>query len=431
MGCFTSVLSASTTSSGPPMRRKTRESLVSQMSIFSLQDSLPPPPPPSSITTTSGSRKSTHHRSYQPNPGKLLAGLTQIAQQTTSRISSSGSIFPVEPEIHDSSDQWNQSIVDVGGHRVSRQSTIDDPSILSITSYPLSMVSSETESKLKASRTFDPNCRLCQRSGRSEPGYERKRRQQNRPVKTAPHIVSLPDRKAKIKAKPNVEQQMSLKKQSSLSRLSLTSANWFDSLLRHKSFLHAKSSLFGDTDTDTRPPFLLQEITDHRNGINCLEVSEDYSLLVSGGEDCTLRLWSTFSTPCECIGVLVGHRGYITCCTIYKYLVISGSADNSLRVWRIEDSACVATLTGHTAFINRCVCYGPLLLSSSFDNTVRIWTLTDQLTIVHHAKESEEEDQSEVDWTAESSQIAANIVYRKKIRTNFGSCLYVFQVRNR
>lgn len=61
-------------------------------------------------------------------------------------------------------------------------------------------------------------------------------------------------------------------------------------------------------NSDEKPPFLIQTIEDHKLGVNCLDISEDRSLLVSGGEDCIARLWSTLSNPCECIGILSGHE---------------------------------------------------------------------------------------------------------------------------
>lgn len=158
--------------------------------------------------------------------------------------------------------------------------------------------------------------------------------------------------------------------------------------------------------------YLLQEMADHSTGVNCLALSEDLSLLVSGGEDGLLRLWSTFSSPCECIGILSGHKDYITCCIVYRYLVISGSADCTLKVWRIDDGQCLMTLEGHEAFINRCCIFGSILLSSSFDNTVRVWTLSDQLTIIKN------DDNANV----------ANLVNRIKMQTSFGQCLYVLKV---
>ena len=226
-------------------------------------------------------------------------------------------------------------------------------------------------------------------------------------------------------------------------------SNRFESLLRHRSFLKTAASTMSHLGVHSRKGSkvsaigkssgkVIQTISDHSNGVNCLELSEDRSLLVSGGEDGVLRLWSTFSTPCECIGVLVGHEDYITCCTIYRLMVISGSADRTLKLWSIEDGNCLMTLLGHTAFINRALCVGTLLLSSSFDGTVRIWALTERLTMIQNFKneigaslEFEEEDQkSEQDEVLEKLKIKKNInlVQRQIVKTTFGGCLHILKV---
>lgn len=208
---------------------------------------------------------------------------------------------------------------------------------------------------------------------------------------------------------------------------------------------------------------LMQEINEHEGGVNCLELSEDRSLLVSGGEDGVVRMWSTFSTPCECIGILTGHTGYITCVNVYRYLVVSGSADKTLRIWSIETSNCLAVLRGHDAFINKCTCFGPVLLSGSFDASARVWSLANKLTIARYAinadgiskfNQEEEEDEDEDDLTvlqdgsdegfnfnqAEQElkklirkkrglmRAQADIVTHHQVDTDFGQCLHVLKV---
>ena len=54
---------------------------------------------------------------------------------------------------------------------------------------------------------------------------------------------------------------------------------------------------------------LMQEIRDHKGGINFMVLSDDGSLLVTGSDDRTARMWSTLSNPTECLGVLEGHDG--------------------------------------------------------------------------------------------------------------------------
>ena len=48
----------------------------------------------------------------------------------------------------------------------------------------------------------------------------------------------------------------------------------------------------------------LQTCTGHEAGINCMALADDESLLVTGSEDKTARLWTTKTKNCECIGVL-------------------------------------------------------------------------------------------------------------------------------
>ena len=43
---------------------------------------------------------------------------------------------------------------------------------------------------------------------------------------------------------------------------------------------------------------------DHEESINCMALSEDGSMLVTGSEDSTARMWSTKTDETECIGVL-------------------------------------------------------------------------------------------------------------------------------
>nr|XP_027205194.1 WD repeat-containing protein 86-like [Dermatophagoides pteronyssinus] len=194
----------------------------------------------------------------------------------------------------------------------------------------------------------------------------------------------------------------------------------FESLLRRTSFistriLNPKTLVNGINNNNL---LLQQEINDHRSGVNCLALSEDLSLLVSGGEDGIVRLWSTFSTPCELIGILSGHQNYITCCTVHRYLIISGSADCTLKIWLIESGNCIMTLYGHDAFINRCLTYGPILISTSFDNTVRVWSLTNELTIVQSENQF---DRNSID------NESRDLLQRIKITTTFGQCLYTLQ----
>jgi WD40 repeat protein len=49
---------------------------------------------------------------------------------------------------------------------------------------------------------------------------------------------------------------------------------------------------------------LKETLADHDESINCMALSEDGSMLVTGSEDTTARMWSTRTDETECIGVL-------------------------------------------------------------------------------------------------------------------------------
>ncbi|XP_043225133.1 WD repeat-containing protein 86-like isoform X2 [Amphibalanus amphitrite] len=112
----------------------------------------------------------------------------------------------------------------------------------------------------------------------------------------------------------------------------------------------------------------------HDGSINCMALSEDGSLLVTGSEDCTARLWSTKTDSTESLGALEGHTSYITCVTIMADFVISGSADQTIRKWDMVSRECVFIFEGHRGNINSVIpCGGDYILSSSYDKTARLW----------------------------------------------------------
>lgn len=119
--------------------------------------------------------------------------------------------------------------------------------------------------------------------------------------------------------------------------------------------------------------FLYETLEGHDNGINCMALSEDGSVLVTGAEDKTARLWSTKTYSTECIGILRGHEDYITCILIEDCYVLSGSADKTVRKWDVSTCDCVLILRGHTSVIYRMICTGDFVFTSSYDRTARCW----------------------------------------------------------
>ena len=119
--------------------------------------------------------------------------------------------------------------------------------------------------------------------------------------------------------------------------------------------------------------WLLETLTGHDAGINCMALSEDGSVLATGSEDKTARLWSTKTSTCECIGILRGHEEYINCILIEDCYVLTGSADKTVRKWDVSTCECVLIMRGHTSVIYRMICTGDFIFTSSYDRTARCW----------------------------------------------------------
>lgn len=103
---------------------------------------------------------------------------------------------------------------------------------------------------------------------------------------------------------------------------------------------------------------LIQTLDDHESGINCMALSKDTTVLATGSDDHTIRLWTTKSTPIECLSVLSGHTDYITDILIYENYLVSASADQTMRKWDMTTGKCMFICTGHTSLVNRIICSG-------------------------------------------------------------------------
>uniref|UniRef100_A0A8C7WM47 F-box domain-containing protein n=1 Tax=Oryzias sinensis TaxID=183150 RepID=A0A8C7WM47_9TELE len=121
---------------------------------------------------------------------------------------------------------------------------------------------------------------------------------------------------------------------------------------------------------DTGEPMVLKGHDDHV--ITCLQFSGD--LIVSGSDDNTLKVWSVVTG--KCLQTLTGHTGGVWCSQMAVATVISGSTDRTLRVWDAESGECVHTLYGHTSTVRCMHLHGNRVVSGSRDTTLRVWNVT-------------------------------------------------------
>lgn len=176
--------------------------------------------------------------------------------------------------------------------------------------------------------------------------------------------------------------------------------------------------LTGSDDTfihvyDTKTGALRRKLEGHEGGVWALQY--EGNVLVSGSTDRSVRVWDIEKGLCT--QVFYGHTSTVRCLQILmpsptgkkKHgkeimmpavpLIITGSRDSQLRVWRLpeqgekrylpgpgaNDTDCpffLKLLTGHTHSVRAIAAHGDTLVSGSYDHSVRVWRISEG-QIVH------------------------------------------------
>lgn len=122
----------------------------------------------------------------------------------------------------------------------------------------------------------------------------------------------------------------------------------------------------------TKPIRTPKELKGHDDHvITCLQFSGD--LIVSGSDDNTLKVWSL--TTGRCVRTLVGHTGGVWSSQMSGNTIISGSTDRTLKVWDADKGICLHTLYGHTSTVRCMHLHGKKVVSGSRDATLRVWDI--------------------------------------------------------
>ncbi|KAJ9152249.1 WD40 repeat-like protein [Coniochaeta hoffmannii] len=168
---------------------------------------------------------------------------------------------------------------------------------------------------------------------------------------------------------------------------------------------------------DTKTGKLRKKLEGHEGGVWALQY--EGNTLVSGSTDRSVRVWDIEKGLCT--QVFYGHTSTVRCLQILmptetgriengrkimmppKPLIITGSRDSQLRVWRLpeatsrryiqtgppaNDAECpffIRILTGHAHSVRAISAHGDTLVSGSYDSTVRVWRIStgEQLHVLH------------------------------------------------
>ena len=122
-------------------------------------------------------------------------------------------------------------------------------------------------------------------------------------------------------------------------------------------------------------PCNLTIITGHSELVNCYVISPDGSIILSASADSTMKLWD-IKTGRE-LRTFSGHTGGISSCVFSSdsSYILSASNDKTLKLWDVETGEVIQTYIGHTDGVRSCDFSpdGSTIISFSYDKSLKIW----------------------------------------------------------
>jgi F-box and WD-40 domain protein CDC4 len=127
----------------------------------------------------------------------------------------------------------------------------------------------------------------------------------------------------------------------------------------------------GPPANDADCPYFVRVLTGHSHSVRAIAAHQD--TLVSGSYDNTVRVWKISSG--ETLHRLQGHSSKVYSVVLdhKRNRCISGSMDNFVKIWDLTTGACLFTLEGHTSLVGLLDLRDERLVSAAADSTLRIW----------------------------------------------------------
>ncbi|PLX81809.1 MAG: hypothetical protein C0617_15850 [Desulfuromonas sp.] len=109
----------------------------------------------------------------------------------------------------------------------------------------------------------------------------------------------------------------------------------------------------------------------HSDRIRYVAIAE--GRIVSGSNDNTIKVWGLASG--KLLKTLSGHERRVTSVAVNNGKIISGSEDNTIKVWDLASGKLLNTLSGHKYDINSVAVGEGRIISGSDDDTIKVWDL--------------------------------------------------------
>lgn len=110
------------------------------------------------------------------------------------------------------------------------------------------------------------------------------------------------------------------------------------------------------------------------NAIYCIEWSYDRQFVISGCRHKAVQIWDLENS--KMIRTFMGHLKQVYCCQMLENIILSGSADRSIKMWDPRTAACLATFSdSHMGPVMQLQFDSHKLICGGYDKQVRIFDL--------------------------------------------------------
>jgi WD40 repeat protein/serine/threonine protein kinase len=122
---------------------------------------------------------------------------------------------------------------------------------------------------------------------------------------------------------------------------------------------------------------VIRTIEGHQDSITAAAISPDDSLILTGSADNTLRIWELATGGF--VNTFAGHQNSVTCAVFSMdgTLALTGSRDRTVRLWGVSSGTCLRVLEGHRDTVEAVaiIAEDRKAISASSDGAIRVWDL--------------------------------------------------------
>ncbi|PKC12496.1 WD40 repeat-like protein [Rhizophagus irregularis] len=115
--------------------------------------------------------------------------------------------------------------------------------------------------------------------------------------------------------------------------------------------------------------YSIRKLPGHTESIYCVQFDEHK--IISGSRDDTIKIWDIKTG--YCIRTYRGHRQSVLCLQYDDDIIVSGSSDATIIIWNLATGEIIRTLEGHSESVLNLRFNENHIVSCSKDRTVRIW----------------------------------------------------------